>query len=88
MGHGLLKSGAVASLFWMCMATLFHSVMGAQVGSLGGEILAIELVYFRDVIVIRPGIVEMSWAAYHIIWHEAWVQNPDEMGSVAGGGPV
>jgi drug/metabolite transporter (DMT)-like permease len=50
MEHGLLKSGAMAGIFWMCMATFFHSVMGAQVRSLGGEIPVIELVFFRNLI--------------------------------------
>lgn len=50
MEHGLLKTGAMAGIFWMCTATFFNSVMGALVRSLGGEIPVIELVLFRNVI--------------------------------------
>ena len=50
MEHGLLKSGAVAGIFWMCTATFCNSGMGALVRSLGGEIPVIELVFFRNVI--------------------------------------
>lgn len=57
MEHRLLSSGAIAGIFWMCMATFLNSVMGALVRSLGGEIPVIELVFFRNltgVLVLVP----------------------------------
>ena len=66
----MLKTGVVAAIFWMCMATLLNSIAGGMVRALSGEIPAIELVFFRNVValvilspwVMRRGIVRLPSA--------------------------
>ncbi len=66
----MLKSGVVAGIFWMCMATLLSSLAGGMVRGLSGEIPTIELVFFRNVValailapwILRRGIVRLPTA--------------------------
>ena len=66
----MLKTGVVAAIFWMCVATLLNSVAGGMVRALSGEIPIIELVFFRNVValvilapwVMRRGIVRLPSA--------------------------
>ena len=48
----MLKSGPSAGIFWMCMATLISSIAGGMVRELAGQIPAMELVFFRNVIAL------------------------------------
>ncbi len=48
----MLKTGPVAGIFWMCMATLISSISGGMVRELAGEIPTMELVFFRNVIAL------------------------------------
>ena len=48
----MLKTGAAAGIFWMCMATLMSSLAGGMVRALAGEIPIIELVFFRNVVAL------------------------------------
>ena len=66
----MLRTGVVAAIFWMCMATLLNSLAGGMVRELSGEIPIIELVFFRNVValvilapwVMRRGIVRLPAA--------------------------
>ncbi len=48
----MLKTGAAAGIFWMCMATLLSSLAGGMVRAMAGEIPIIELVFFRNVVAL------------------------------------
>lgn len=48
----MLKTGATAGIFWMCMATLISSISGGLVRELAGQIPAMELVFFRNLIAL------------------------------------
>ena len=48
----MLKYGPAAGIFWMCMATLISSIAGGMVRELAGQIPAMELVFFRNVIAL------------------------------------
>ena len=66
----MLRTGVIAAIFWMCMATLLNSLAGGMVRELSGEIPIIELVFFRNVValvilapwVMRRGIVRLPAA--------------------------
>lgn len=48
----MLKTGLVAGIFWMCMATLLSSITGGLVRYLAGEIPVMELVFIRNVVAL------------------------------------
>lgn len=48
----MLKTGATAGIFWMCMATLISSISGGLVRELAGQIPTMELVFFRNLIAL------------------------------------
>ena len=48
----MLKTGAIAGIFWMCMATLISSISGGMVRELAGQIPTMELVFFRNLIAL------------------------------------
>jgi drug/metabolite transporter (DMT)-like permease len=48
----MLKTGAAAGIFWMCMATLISSISGGMVRELAGQVPTMELVFFRNLIAL------------------------------------
>ena len=58
----MLKTGAIAGIFWMCMATLISSISGGMVRELAGQIPTMELVFFPQ--------LNRSYSFSSIVWRQ------------------